>query len=618
MKICRRLYRFSPSLFEARPAQNCAYNVRPSLFTKYRIKNLRSIHLIPTARHLSRSSNSPSLIKTNEQTIYALSTAPGRAAIAIIRISGPACLDVYSALCPGKSSPRARQATLRTLYEPWKPPIDTSVLDANALVLYFPAPKTATGEDVLEFHVHGGAAVVKAVLAAIPKTIPEDIAQSIRYAEPGEFTRRAFYNDRLDLLQIEALSDTLSADTEQQRRLAVRGSTSTQANRYEVWREQLLEARGELEALIDFSEDQHFDESPAQLCASVAEQVQNLKTQLQANIENASRGELLRNGISVALIGAPNAGKSSLLNQIVGREAAIVSSEPGTTRDVVDVNVDIGGFYCRFGDLAGIRSKPGSPGAAEIGDIEKEGVRRAKERALASDVVIAVFPAVIHKRPAGQEINVEIAPEILEVLEQCDSGNQRVICVLNKADLFPNQLYLRSRRREFWRHSILRTRINQDGGEEKVVHAISCKNAQNIQGKSDPGGIRAFLDGALIPLFSRMTSAVIPGDQKPIGSNSDWTESLGATERQRILLQQCLEHLESFLAEVQWSGRFGSDADHGQEDIDIVLAAESLRSAADCLSKITGKGEAGDVEEVLGVVFEKYEFSGTLIVMAWK
>lgn len=542
----------------------------------------------------------------HEPTIYALSTAPGRAAIAIIRVSGPACSAVYRVLCPGKPPLKPRYATLRTLYEPVhsdQPENEARVLDSGALVLHFPAPETVTGEDVLELHVHGGTAVVKAVLAAIPKTVPGGNSEVIRYAEPGEFTRRAFYNDRLNLLQIEALGDTLSADTEQQRRLAVRGSTGTLAAHYESWRQKLLLARGELEALIDFSEDQHFDESPAQLCASVADQVEKLKTQLQAHIENAARGELLRNGINVALVGAPNAGKSSLLNQIVGRDAAIVSSEAGTTRDIVDISVDIGGFYCKFGDLAGLRNQDASDVSQPIGYVEQEGIRRAKERALAADVVIAVLSIRLTDKPKSPQFLVEIEPEVVDVLEQCDTSKQKIVFVLNKSDLIPDGNLLEKTRQQLRQHELLTKYMDSS---RTAVYAVSCKQAQSTTpDTSDPGGIQDFLTDGLTRLFEDMTVAVSPGGEQG-STSSAWAESLGATERQRTLLQRCFGHLENFLVQVKPAKCcVGEDEDPGEE-IDIVLAAESLRSAAGCLSSITGTGEAGDVEEVLGVVFEKY------------
>ena len=589
-----------------RTSQTHVFSCRGHLFRPVTLLSTRKKYDTFRPCHPTQAKGIHSLIKNGEPTIYALSTAPGRAAIAIIRISGPACLTVYRALCPWTSLPKPRYATLRTLFEPSVTLTDIQdqeVLDSDALIFYFPAPHTATGEDILELHVHGGTAVVKAVLSAIPKTVQKDSLSKIRYAEPGEFTRRAFYNNRLDLVQVEALGDTLTAETEQQRRLAVRGSTTVLAERYEEWRQKLLYARGELEALIDFSEDQHFDETPAKLCTSVLKQVSQLTSHLRANIESASRGDLLRNGINIALIGAPNAGKSSLLNQIVGREAAIVSSEAGTTRDVVDVNVDIGGFYCRFGDLAGLRNQTLDHQGQQIGEIEKEGIRRAKERALKADVVILVLAPETVMNSANSNISVSIGSEVQEMLKLIDLDSQKVVCVLNKADLFVSQAHLSATRSKFRRLWALRDVLDLS---ETPLFAVSCTNAweSNIDNESDPSGIQSLLDG-LTQIFRRMTAAVVPREHDGTATDSAWAESLGATERQRLLLQQCLQYLETFVAEVQGNDQSADGATRQEDDIDVVLAAESLRSAADCLAKITGRGESGDVEEVLGVVFEK-------------
>ncbi|CAI6333998.1 unnamed protein product [Periconia digitata] len=529
-------------------------------------------------------------ISVNEPTIYALSTASGKAAIAVVRISGPACRQIYERLCPSTAFPKPRYATLRKLYAPNAPPSPTTVLDSGALMLYFPAPNTVTGEDVLELHVHGGPAIVRAVLAAIPQCASKPDSSSletpqIRYAEPGEFTRRAFANNRMDLPQIESLGETLSATTEQQRKLSVRGTTSSLAARYEDWRMLLLQARGELEALIDFSEDQHFDESPAVLCASVASQIQKISVQMNAHIANAVRGELLRSGISVALLGAPNAGKSSLLNRIVGREAAIVSQEAGTTRDIVEVGIDLGGWLVKLGDMAGLR-KAGLVGGEVVSPIEQEGIKRAKQRALESDVLIIV-----------QDATTDVDPEVCETARQCVELGIDVVVAINKTDQVSQS------RLEEWRCKVPTTFTVPT----QRVFFMSCAATETLASRSvlnnDSGNIQTFLRG-LQDIFQDMTSALVP-DAEP--DPSLWQESLGATERQRLLISECLAQLDTFLLAVQSpSEDNGSSVDSDQADeVDIVVAAESLRQAAECLARITGLGQSGDVEEVLGVVFEK-------------
>ncbi|KAK3111559.1 mitochondrial splicing system protein [Teratosphaeriaceae sp. CCFEE 6253] len=545
----------------------------------------------------------------DEPTIYALSTASGRAAIAIIRISGPACLQIYHALCPGKKAPQPRYATVRTLYEPSRPGSSESVLDTSALILYFPAPRTATGEDVLELHVHGGPAVVKAVLAAISRCTEASSGQSrIRYAEPGEFTRRAFMNDRLDLTQVEALGDTLAATTEQQRRLSIRGTNGTLANSYENWRHQLLYARGELEALIDFSEDQHFDESPSDLCASVSAQVQVLKGMLDLHRRNAVRGEMLRNGISLALLGAPNAGKSSLLNCVVGREAAIVSREAGTTRDVVEIGVDMGGYLCQLVDTAGLRRTRGQVAEGEatsaaVGEVEQEGMRRARARAAESDVVIVVLSF----EGSDRGVRLQLDAEVLTTTAQLVREKDNVVVVINKIDKV-DELALQTGTQQTL-HAL-------PGLSERRIYPISCKAADATTPptaatkSTDTSGIQAFLQG-LIAHFHDLTTALGPSDSASFTTSSShpdpsiWQDSLGASERHRLLLEDCVAYLDAFLTKVEIPVAVDGEAE-AEAEADIVVAAEHLRGAADCLAKITGQGEAGDVEEVLGVVFEKF------------
>lgn len=352
-----------------------------------------------------------------------------------------------------------------------------------------------------------------------------------------------------------------------------------------MWRTQLLYARGELEALIDFSEDQHFDESPGVLASSVAAQVRELSSHIGFHINNAMKGELLRNGISIALLGPPNAGKSSLLNLIVGREAAIVSREAGTTRDVVEVGIDLGGYLCRVGDMAGLRANQvGAEEAETIGIVEEEGIKRAKQRALESDVVILVFAPEVG---VDGIVKFTLDKEVLETAKACVERGSEILVVINKTDLLSLDL------EPFFGTTL--DLIQKEIGLTDLIpsFALSCKPATTTS--SLPINIQPFLAG-LVSTFAKMTEASSPANSV---DPSIWQESLGASERHRQLLEQCLEHLDVFLGQVK------IDESVEEEDLDVVVAAESLRAAADCLARITGRGDGGDVEEVLGVVFEK-------------
>ncbi|KAK8101184.1 hypothetical protein PG999_011558, partial [Apiospora kogelbergensis] len=506
-------------------------------------------------------------------TIYALSTAQGTAGIAVIRVSGPACHEVYAGLCPGRPLPKARYASVRTLFHPQGD--GSNVLDSSAMVLYLPGPKTVTGEDVLEFHVHGGSATVKAVLAAI-SACPAS-AGRVRYAEPGEFTKRAFLNDRLDLAQVESLSDTLSAQTEQQRRAAVRGSNGALGRTYDEWRHKLLEARAEIEAIIDFSEDQHFDESPTDLLANVSRQVEEILGGIAVHEGASQRSELLRNGIRIALVGPPNAGKSSLMNQIVGREASIVSGEAGTTRDIVEAHLDIRGYLCTFADTAGFRSdnSPGISGSSSegiIGDIEREGIRRARAKALESDVIMVL--ASIERDSSGEN-SLLCDAETLQLLKSVGRG----VVVINKCDGVPTDEL------EVLVDDFVATTLEKVEGVSAKPMLISCKEAQAPKAQiQDPGGVHKVVN-CLATLFSDLTALPL-----------DLQDLHGVTERQRQLLAQCRKHLEDYVG--------NTASEDVMDELNFVVAAEDLRYAANCLARITGRGETGNVEEVLGVIFE--------------
>lgn len=486
---------------------------------------------------------------------------------------------MYRGLCPTKDPPKPRYAGVRTLLEPGPAnAVEPNIVDSDSLVLYFPGPRTVTGEDVLELHVHGGSATVKAVLSAISKC---PSPAKIRYAEPGEFTRRAFLNGRLDLAQVESLGDTLAAETEHQRRAAVRGNSGILGQTYEGWREQLLLARGEIEALIDFSEDQHFDESPAELLTNVKALVEGILQSIRLHKLGSQRSELLRNGIRIALLGPPNVGKSSLMNQIVGREASIVSSEAGTTRDIVEASLDIRGYLCSFADTAGIRTKTlepisnsdGTP-SSTIGAIEEEGIRRARQKALDSDVVI-VLASVEPTKSGGHRMAYDV-----ETL-QLAAGAQQCLVAVNKSDVVSAEV-LGQLVQDFKASALAAVGL---GDIEPLT--ISCKAAASppSAGLADPGGVHTLTE-RLVQSFSALTS--LPSDMQDL---------LGVTERQNQLLSETQKHLELFMAEAQGGGP--------DFEPDVVLAAEHLRLAATQLASITGRGESGDVEEVLGVIFEK-------------
>jgi len=284
-------------------------------------------------------------------TVFALATAPGRAAVAVIRLSGPGCAAALKAIAGEGLKPR--QAALRPLKA-----ADGAVLD-QALVLWFPGPASYTGEDTAELHLHGGRAVVEAV--------SERLAQvGLRPAEPGEFTRRAFQNGKLDLAQAEAVADLVDAESEAQRRQALDQLGGALGRRYEAWRVELIECLALLEAEIDFPDE----DLPDALAQRVGPRSRALIGQLDQALAEAARGERVRDGYRIAVIGAPNAGKSSLFNRLVRREAAIVTPIPGTTRDVIEATFDVAGFRCLIADTAGVR----------VSDdlVEAEGVRRAQ------------------------------------------------------------------------------------------------------------------------------------------------------------------------------------------------------------------------------------------------
>jgi tRNA modification GTPase len=399
---------------------------------------------------------------TDRDTIFALSSGRPPVAIAVIRVSGPRARAALETLAGRVPEPRhARFARLRD-----RPASD--VLD-EAVTLWFPGPNSETGEDVAEFQVHGGRAVIAAVLAALGRI------EGLRPAEPGEFTRRAFENGRLDLTAVEGLADLIYAETEAQRRQAYRQLAGILGQRAENWRRQLIEAQALVEAGIDFSDEA---DVPAKLLEPALTTARSLRDEIAAALADDNRGERLREGLVVAIAGPPNAGKSSLMNRLARRDVAIVTPHAGTTRDVIEVHLDLGGYPVTLLDTAGIRETEDP--------VEIEGVRRARARAEAADLVLWVTDATAEAGDGGK------------------AGGPEVWQVRNKIDLLSSR-------------------------------PVSCKSARTLAVSA--------LTGAglpeLIAALARHAEAALAGAET----------SLVTRERHRVALRKVVEALDRALAE---------------------------------------------------------------------
>jgi len=333
--------------------------------------------------------------KADGATIFALASGAGRAGVAVVRVSGPAarfCLQTLTR----KPLPPPRRAVVQRLRS------GSGEIFDRALVLWFPAPDSLTGEDVAEFQVHGGRAVLSALsdaLAAIP---------GVRIAGPGEFTRRGVEHGRIDLTQAEAIADLVDAETEAQRRQALRQFDGALGELTDSWRRELAKALAWAEAAIDFSDE----DLPGDVVADARQVAGVVRNAMAARLDDSRRGELVRDGLFVAVVGPPNAGKSSLVNALAGRDVAIVAETAGTTRDVIEVRLNLGGYAVVLADTAGLR--------AAADKVEAEGVRRALARAETADLIVLLKDGT----------DPDIA---LETQDKLDS--KTVITVWNKADL---------------------------------------------------------------------------------------------------------------------------------------------------------------------------------------
>jgi tRNA modification GTPase len=509
-------------------------------------------------------------------TIFALSSGRPPAAIAVVRISGPRAKDGLAALTA--KIPEPRRAALRRLRDG----TTGAVLD-DALVLWLPGPNTETGEDMVELHLHGGRAVVAAVLAALGKV------EGLRGAEAGEFTRRAFENGRLDLTAVEGLADLIFAETEAQRAQAMRQLSGALGDRAEAWRTRLVEALALVEAGIDFSDEA---DVPEGLLAPALYAAQQLVDEIEETLRDEQRGERLREGLVVAIAGPPNAGKSSLLNAIAKRDVAIVSPNAGTTRDVIEVHLDLGGYPVTLLDTAGIRDS-NDP-------VEQEGVRRARERAAAADLVLWVTEAgEAGTRPEARQagggysdsrVGVGSAPmdargrtqgsETILTLGRATGPSRRQGAPPDSPDHFPisneskfnNECRNSARKQVYWFiHNKADLLESSDGfssdlpsGRDRIF-AISAATGLGVAG--------------LIDALAAHGESSLAGREP----------ALVTRERHRTLLRETVDALRRALAEPA----------AGREDI----VAEELRLAARSLGRLTGRV---DVEDILDVIFRDF------------
>ncbi|HEY8190694.1 MAG TPA: tRNA uridine-5-carboxymethylaminomethyl(34) synthesis GTPase MnmE [Micavibrio sp.] len=405
------------------------------------------------------------------KTIFAPATAPGRAGIAMVRVSGPESLSSLRALT-GAALPPPRRAVLRALMHP-----GTGVVIDRAVVIRFAAPASFTGEDVIEYHLHGGPAVVRMMMDSLAGQSDHCLAQ------PGEFTRRAFENGKMDLTGAEAIADLINAETELQHQQALSQMEGSLTVLYEGWRHDLSRALAHLEADIDFPDE----DLPEGVAVRIVPVLEALRGKIAAHLDDNRRGERLRDGIRIAVVGAPNAGKSSLVNALARRDVAIVSDQAGTTRDVIEVHLDLGGYPVILADTAGLR--PGQLQPDGQGAIESEGIRRALDRARQADLTLLLFDS-------------NAAPDAATLALR---DNRKSLVVLNKSDLG---------RGHDAPPEALEISVKTGHGIDKLLQALLHKIEDIIGNRSAPSLTRQRHREALHDCLSSLDRALSAGESE--------------------------------------------------------------------------------------------------------
>ena len=363
-------------------------------------------------------------------TIYALSTGPGISGIAVIRVSGKNTAEVIKKVT-GEELPNPREATRRKFNY-----INTSELIDEGVLLWFPGPNSYTGEDLAEFHVHGSRAVINALHSTIDKI------ESCRLAEPGEFTKRAFQNGKINLLEAESIADLISSETEIQRKQALKIMSGKSSDKFNFWREKLLKILSHVEAKIDFPDE----DLPKNIIKEIQKTSNKVLTEIKKTLNDQKVGERIREGFKIAIVGPPNSGKSSLLNYLSKRDVAIVSEIAGTTRDVIETHLNLDGYPVIVSDTAGIRSSKN--------EIEKKGIKIALKRAEDADLRLVIVSA----KSVG----------FTAVLKSLLTKN--AILVVNKSDLIKGKL-----NRKFKKYEHVLISIKEDSNLNKLIAKIKSK-----------------------------------------------------------------------------------------------------------------------------------------------
>ncbi|XP_054278797.1 tRNA modification GTPase GTPBP3, mitochondrial [Macrosteles quadrilineatus] len=490
--------------------------------------------------------------KNYTSTIFALSSGKGKCGVAVIRISGPASNLVMGKMAGLKKLPEPRKALLRQIRHPEK----HELLD-RGLVLWFPGPNSFTGEDSCELQIHGGVAVISAVLDALA-AIP-----GLRPAEPGEFTKRAFYSNKMDLTEAEGLADLIHAETEAQRKQALLQVEGSLYQRYSEWRDNLKRCIAHVEAYIDFSEDQNIEDDILQTTNS---ELKLLTLKIQAHLQDGRRGERTRDGVKTVIVGAPNVGKSSLLNALCERPAAIVSATPGTTRDVVSSVLDIAGYPVLISDTAGLRDNTDDV-------IEREGIARAHQELGTADLMLLVIDATFYQNwsDKNQEQNfldfLKIYINTLKLEEAVLScGNVQKLFGDKSHKVTDNVCLIVFNKLDLIEYKSLFYKVCREYPE--CVTAVSCKD-----------------NGLLGPLIEKLTTSLEKLCGNPTRENACLSQS-----RHRYHLTACVAALDRYLA------MCGSEREIDQ-------AAGQLRVAMNAIGHITGHVST---EQILDVIFKDF------------